>query len=305
MTDFLGFDDLTTSMFKPDSQIGDITLVKSKPEDEFLDSHLRFHQGLQLYTPISPVSCWESEVHEQSEFPYSEDSETLLSGQLFTEMALPSLILEPSSGSISPDLISNPTTPDSSSFDNNFQVTSGNLDYSQSFHHHSHDHENYDHHANSDIVQDKQTQELEHHNHMNGSDLLEGSELKTEMVLELGISSEPEVNSLKRRAASEGLFDEEELKMKFSRRHTTDAIRQHDVPNALIRNRCAICNKQFKRPSSLQTHMYSHTGEKPFKCDWNMCGKVFSVRSNMVRHYRLHEKDERKLFKLQDSVKRK
>jgi uncharacterized Zn-finger protein len=25
---------------------------------------------------------------------------------------------------------------------------------------------------------------------------------------------------------------------------------------------CPICNKKFTRPSSLQTHMYSHTGEK-------------------------------------------
>lgn len=57
------------------------------------------------------------------------------------------------------------------------------------------------------------------------------------------------------------------------------------------RNRCTLCEKQFKRPSSLQTHIYSHTGEKPFKCTWNNCGRLFSVRSNMIRHRKLHDRD--------------
>lgn len=28
------------------------------------------------------------------------------------------------------------------------------------------------------------------------------------------------------------------------------------------KHKCKICDKRFTRPSSLQTHMYSHTGEK-------------------------------------------
>jgi hypothetical protein len=32
------------------------------------------------------------------------------------------------------------------------------------------------------------------------------------------------------------------------------------------KHKCTICDKRFTRPSSLQTHMYSHTGEKR-KCD--------------------------------------
>ncbi|KAL6449929.1 mtfA C2H2 finger domain transcription factor mtfA [Candida maltosa Xu316] len=76
------------------------------------------------------------------------------------------------------------------------------------------------------------------------------------------------------------------------RRHTATV---HDMtPETAERNRCRICNKQFKRPSSLRTHVYSHTGEKLFQCPWDGCGKLFSVKSNMTRHYRLHERDMRR-----------
>ncbi|KAF7503832.1 hypothetical protein GJ744_003222 [Endocarpon pusillum] len=47
---------------------------------------------------------------------------------------------------------------------------------------------------------------------------------------------------------------------------------------------CGTCNKAFSRPSSLKIHTYSHTGEKPWKCQVPGCGKTFSVRSNMKRH---------------------
>lgn len=45
---------------------------------------------------------------------------------------------------------------------------------------------------------------------------------------------------------------------------------------------CEICEKQFVRPSSLTTHRFSHTGEKPHSC--STCGKSFSVASNLRRH---------------------
>lgn len=51
---------------------------------------------------------------------------------------------------------------------------------------------------------------------------------------------------------------------------------------------CEICGKRFTRPSSLQTHSYSHTGEKPFKCDYDGCGRNFSVVSNLRRHKKIH-----------------
>ncbi|KAM6513941.1 hypothetical protein FALCPG4_015131 [Fusarium falciforme] len=49
-----------------------------------------------------------------------------------------------------------------------------------------------------------------------------------------------------------------------------------------------ICDKQFTRPSSLQTHMYSRTGEKPFSCEVEGCGRHFSVVSNLRRHRKVH-----------------
>ncbi|KIP09882.1 hypothetical protein PHLGIDRAFT_296537 [Phlebiopsis gigantea 11061_1 CR5-6] len=49
---------------------------------------------------------------------------------------------------------------------------------------------------------------------------------------------------------------------------------------------CGECGKRFERPSSLETHMHSHTGERPFKCTYHGCEKMFSTRSNMQRHLR-------------------
>lgn len=47
------------------------------------------------------------------------------------------------------------------------------------------------------------------------------------------------------------------------------------------KHKCKICDKRFTRPSSLQTHMYSHTGEKRKSALWSFCcrllTKVFSI----------------------------
>ncbi|OMJ17615.1 Zinc finger protein [Smittium culicis] len=65
---------------------------------------------------------------------------------------------------------------------------------------------------------------------------------------------------------------------------------------------CMYCFKRFNRPSSLKTHTFVHTGEKPYKCSLFGCGKSFSVLSNLRRHYKVHL-NERKMKKL--SVKQK
>ncbi|PVU88609.1 hypothetical protein BB559_005499 [Furculomyces boomerangus] len=55
---------------------------------------------------------------------------------------------------------------------------------------------------------------------------------------------------------------------------------------------CNVCHKFFARPSTLATHMHSHTGEKPYRCDYKGCGKSFSVMSNLRRHQKIHERQQ-------------
>ncbi len=59
--------------------------------------------------------------------------------------------------------------------------------------------------------------------------------------------------------------------------------------NTQKKHKCKVCDKRFTRPSSLQTHMYSHTGEKPFACSVDGCGRHFSVVSNLRRHKKVHK----------------
>lgn len=63
------------------------------------------------------------------------------------------------------------------------------------------------------------------------------------------------------------------------------------LPEPRPKNSCILCGKQFKRLSSLKTHYLAHTGEKIYKCPWNGCIKLFNVKSNMTRHYKLHVRD--------------
>jgi len=76
------------------------------------------------------------------------------------------------------------------------------------------------------------------------------------------------------------------------------------------KHKCKVCDKRFTRPSSLQTHMYSHTGEKrkfsgpfgtraitnfhlAFSCEVEGCGRQFSVVSNLRRHRKVHKGEAR------------
>ena len=51
-------------------------------------------------------------------------------------------------------------------------------------------------------------------------------------------------------------------------------------------NKCRLCDKKYARPSTLQTHMRTHSGEKPYRC--HICLKSFSQDANLTAHLRIH-----------------
>ncbi|KIP10881.1 hypothetical protein PHLGIDRAFT_64854 [Phlebiopsis gigantea 11061_1 CR5-6] len=61
--------------------------------------------------------------------------------------------------------------------------------------------------------------------------------------------------------------------------------------SATGRYECSWCGKGFTRPSSLKIHMNTHTGERPYVCPFEGCGRSFSVQSNMRRHARVHTRN--------------
>ncbi|XP_022107674.1 zinc finger protein 367-like [Acanthaster planci] len=52
--------------------------------------------------------------------------------------------------------------------------------------------------------------------------------------------------------------------------------------------RCKICQRVFPREKSLQAHIRTHTGERPFKCDYPNCSRAFVQSGQLKTHQRLH-----------------
>ncbi|XP_051001267.1 zinc finger protein 764-like isoform X2 [Acomys russatus] len=50
--------------------------------------------------------------------------------------------------------------------------------------------------------------------------------------------------------------------------------------------RCPDCSKAFSRSSSLSTHRAIHRGERPYRCP--ECGRAFTQRSALTTHLRVH-----------------
>ena len=50
--------------------------------------------------------------------------------------------------------------------------------------------------------------------------------------------------------------------------------------------KCDQCQKTFSQSGHMRTHMQTHSGEKPYKC--NQCQKIFSCLSGMKTHLQWH-----------------
>ncbi|OXA45416.1 PR domain zinc finger protein 5 [Folsomia candida] len=62
-----------------------------------------------------------------------------------------------------------------------------------------------------------------------------------------------------------------------------------------VRFRCTLCGKEFKMKIELESHVPTHTTEKPYNCA--TCGRSFALRRTMKSHEQTHlEKSARDIF---------
>ena len=65
--------------------------------------------------------------------------------------------------------------------------------------------------------------------------------------------------------------------------------RDFGTPKKRKKVKCDICFKIFSKPSNLNRHMLTHTGEKPFACD--QCDKKFNQSSDLKMHKLTHSEE--------------
>ena len=77
----------------------------------------------------------------------------------------------------------------------------------------------------------------------------------------------------------------------------SDIIDQNEVSTELVQLcqsmanfKCQYCMKPFRHYSSYQSHLRTHTGEKPFVC--SLCNKTFSQKGNLKTHMLFHTNEK-------------
>ncbi len=55
-----------------------------------------------------------------------------------------------------------------------------------------------------------------------------------------------------------------------------------------LRHRCTVCQRSFQSTFNLKRHIRTHTGERPYACDWDDCDKRFTTAQSVATHKRTH-----------------
>ena len=74
------------------------------------------------------------------------------------------------------------------------------------------------------------------------------------------------------------------------RKEETGAIIAKGVKRKRGQHECDVCEKRFRDSSNLQSHMRTHTNERPYECD--VCGKRFTQSYSLNTHMRIHTNEK-------------
>ena len=71
---------------------------------------------------------------------------------------------------------------------------------------------------------------------------------------------------------------------------TRFSLRRHIASHSAIKQHiCPLCFKTFTLAQYLKEHMYIHTQQKPFKCDFEGCNRAFRQAGKLSMHKKVHQ----------------